>query len=109
MTPKSIIQEKMRPVAECEALLARAEDMVVLDLETTGFSASMHAEILEIGAVRVDLTSGAATGVFERLIKPMNGVVPRKIQEVTHISTDMVRDASYFEEVLPEFSRAPAP
>ena len=103
MDPKSILQEKMRPIDECEALLIQAKDMVVFDLETTGFSASTHAEILEIGAVRVDLASGAPVGVFEKLIKPMNGVVPRKIQEITNITTDMVADAPYYEDVLPAF------
>lgn len=103
MGPNDLLQEKLRPVEECMQLLQQSGDAVVLDIETTGFSPGKHAEIIEIGAVRLDLRAGRAVDKFSRLIKPSNGRIPASIEKVTHITADMVKDADYFEAVLPEF------
>ncbi len=103
MGPEDLLQKTLRSVCECERLLEKAKEIVVADLETTGFSYKAYAEIIEIGAIRVDTKTRKPIGKFSRLIKPMRGIIPPKIESVTGISTEMVRDAAYFEEVLPEF------
>lgn len=60
---------------------------VVLDLETTGLNPLMD-EIIEIGAVRVTLSSKNHTA-FQMLVKPVRKV-PRKITEITGITQEMV-------------------
>jgi len=63
------------------------EQFVVLDLETTGLSASRD-EIIEIGAIRVTLGSDQQLA-FSTLVKPSKRI-PRKITEITGITQGMV-------------------
>jgi len=71
----------------------------VVDLETTGGSADLHA-ITEIGAVKV--LRGELEGTFQSLVDP--GVsVPAFVRLLTGISDDMLVDAPPLDAVLPTF------
>ena len=72
---------------------------VVVDIETTGFSASSD-KITEIGAVKIE--NGVIIEEFNQLIDP--GIpIPWRITEVTGITSDMVAGKPAIEEVLPLF------
>ncbi|MCR5430652.1 MAG: 3'-5' exonuclease [Eubacterium sp.] len=74
-------------------------DYVCVDIETTGIS-PQHAQIIEIGALRV--RDGEVVDTFSQLIDP--GVsVPEEITSLTGITTDMVKGEPSIEIVLPEF------
>jgi DNA polymerase-3 subunit epsilon len=60
--------------------------VVVVDVETTGWLHD-HAEITEIGAVR--LSDGHLTGEFSTLVRPA-GPIPADVTSLTGISEDMV-------------------
>jgi DNA polymerase III epsilon subunit family exonuclease len=60
---------------------------VVVDVETTGLDSDKH-QIIEIGAVKVNRDSDHHT-TFQVLVKP-NGKLPRKIAEMTGITTEML-------------------
>lgn len=66
-----------------------ALDIVVVDVETTGWLAD-QAAITEIGAVR--LSGGHLTGEFSSLIRP-HGPIPPEIIELTGITDEMVSRA----------------
>jgi DNA polymerase III subunit epsilon len=66
-----------------------AYDLVVVDVETTGWLPA-DAAITEIGAVR--LNGGELTGEFSSLVRP-SGPIPADIRELTGITDDMVRRA----------------
>jgi DNA polymerase III subunit epsilon len=66
-----------------------ALDVVVVDVETTGWLAD-QAAITEIGAVR--LNGGVLTGEFSSLIRP-HGPIPPEITELTGITDEMVSGA----------------
>ena len=72
---------------------------MVFDLETMGLNSHEH-EIIEIGAVKLQ-----GTRIVERysqLVNPKK-TIPKKIQELTNISQDMVDNMPTIEEVLPKF------
>ena len=74
-------------------------DYVCVDIETTGIS-PQHAQIIEIGALRV--RDGEVIDTFSQLIDP--GVsVPGEITSLTGITTDMVEGEPSINIVLPEF------
>ena len=72
---------------------------VAFDLETTGLY-PQRDRITEIGAVRVEY--GRETDRFQTLVNP-GMPIPQKVQELTHITDDMVREAPTEAEALPEF------
>lgn len=72
---------------------------VFLDLETTGFSSSIH-EIIEIGALK--FRDGVLIEQFQRRIKPEK-YVPLDIQNLTGITNEMLSDCESITTVLPEF------
>ncbi len=75
-------------------------DYVVFDIETTGIGAS-RCKIIEIGAVRVN-KDGEEIGRFSEFINP--GVpIPYKIQQLTSITDEMVKNAPPIEVILPKF------
>ncbi len=79
--------------------LVHDADLVVVDVETTGWLAD-SAAITEIGAVR--LTAGQPTMEFAALVNP-GRPIPAAITELTGISDDMVAGAPGIGEVLPRF------
>ncbi len=103
MGPGDLLQRTLRSSVEMKKILLCAGEVVVFDLETTGFSADKHAEIIEIGAVRLDLETGKAVEGFHRYVKPQNGAIPARVQALTGITTARVRNEAYIEDVMPEF------
>ena len=74
-------------------------NMVVFDLETTGFS-SENDQIIEFGAVKV--LDGKIVERYSSFVKPTIAIPPH-ITELTSITDEMVQDAPGIEVVLPEF------
>ena len=72
---------------------------VVFDIETTGFSPAVN-KIIEIGAVKVE--GGKIVDRFSTFVNPQVPI-PFRIEELTHISDDMVVDAPTIDVVLPQF------
>ena len=72
----------------------------VVDLETTGGSASGGSMITEIGAVKV--RGGEVLGEFQTLVNP-HTEIPAFIAVLTGISNHMVSDAPSIESALPAF------
>lgn len=75
------------------------DEFVVFDIETTGFSNTMD-RITEIGAVRIK--NNEITETFSALVNPMIPI-PQKIQELTGITPDMVKDQPVIDEVMVKF------
>lgn len=82
--------------------LIGSKTAVVLDIETTGLSLSTMAEIIEIGAVRIDLETKQVIGKFSELVYPTNSKIGPKIQELTGITPSMVENHRTIEDVLPD-------
>ncbi len=75
------------------------DEYVVFDIETTGFS-NVSDEITEIGAVKIK--NKEIVGSFAELVNP-HIPIPLKVQELTGITNDLVKDKPSIEEVLPRF------
>lgn len=85
-------------------MLMNSKEAVVLDIETTGLSLDKHAEILEIGAVKLNIEEQKVVKKYSQLICPAEAfTIPKKITEITAISWDDVKEKPYIEEVLPSF------
>lgn len=82
-----------------EALMLDDAGFVVFDLETTGAKAP-PCRIIEIGAYLV--RSGVVVDEFHSLVNPEEPVPPF-IAALTGISSEMVRAAPIFAEVVPRF------
>ncbi|RMD99665.1 MAG: hypothetical protein D6812_11115 [Deltaproteobacteria bacterium] len=87
------------PSADLWILESPGHRFTVVDLETTGMRPA-EAEIIEIGAVRVE--DRKITETWGKLIRPTRGVPP-EIERLTGISNTMVADAPSLPEVLPDF------
>lgn len=75
------------------------DTFVVFDIETTGFSAA-EDRIIEIGAVKI--TDGVIVDRFSTFVNP-EVPIPFEIQQLTHITDDMVLEAPKIEKALPAF------
>lgn len=99
------IPGKLKSIDELHPLLMSIKEVVVLDIETTGFSLDKHAEIIEIGALRLDVEFSKVIGSFSTFVRPANAfTISAKITQVTNIAWDDVVNAPYIEEVLPKLA-----
>lgn len=72
---------------------------VVFDIETTGLDPE-NCEITEIGAVKVE--GGVIKERFASFVKP-KGKIPKEVQEITHITDEMVANAPSVDDVIRDF------
>lgn len=70
----------------------------VLDLETTGIS-HITEKITEVGIIKIK--DGKEIGTFETFVNPEKHI-PEEVQNITHITDEMVADSPTIEEVLPK-------
>lgn len=82
-----------------EQVYNNSKDFVVFDLETTGLS-KYNDKITEIGAVRIK--DGKIIDVFNELVNP-ECFIPEKIQGLTGITNEMVKDKETIDKILPRF------
>lgn len=73
---------------------------VVFDTETTGFSFSSGAEVVELSAVKV--VNGVIVDTFSTLVKPLNGI-NEEAAKVNHITAEMVQNAPPMSLVFNKF------
>ncbi len=88
-----------RPIVHFSKGQSFKDTFIVFDIETTGFRAHKD-KVTEIGAVKI--VNGQVVDRFSEFVNP--GVpIPQKIQELTHITNETVKDAPPLEVVLPKF------
>jgi DNA polymerase-3 subunit alpha (Gram-positive type) len=76
------------------------DNYVIVDLETTGLNPA-DDKIIEIGAIKI--RADREPEVYNVFVNP--GIpIGRKIQEITGITDDMVRDAAAIEEIIGDFA-----
>ena len=97
---------QLETIESLHPILMEMEECIILDLETTGFSLERHAEIIEIAAVKLDITKKKITNKFKTFVRPSNLFsIPKKITEITRIAWADVENAPYIEEVLPKLAQ----
>ncbi len=74
----------------------------VFDLETTGLNPDRGAEPIEVGGVRI--VRGELSNRFQSFVCP-EGRIPRKVQELTGIGPEDVREAPSVSSVFDDFLR----
>ena len=79
-------------------------EVVVLDIETTGFYPEKGDEIISIGAIKIRNGSVQEDEQFYSLIQ-CNNEIPEEISTLTSITNEQVRDAPPLSEVLMQFFR----
>ncbi len=77
----------------------KLDTFCIFDIETTGFNSNID-KITEIAVCKV--RNGEIIDEFTTFVNPERNI-PEEVQELTHITPDMVKDAPTIDEVLPEF------
>lgn len=86
-------------VVDVEPNVEKSDTFCVFDLETTGFTAGTD-RITEIAVAKV--RNGEIIDEFTTFVNPERPI-PKNVQELTHITEDMVKDAPTIDVVLPQF------
>ena len=81
--------------------MTRADTVIVLDFETTGFSPDYGDRAIEIGAVRIE--NGEVVDRFQALMNPGRRI-NRYIEHYTGITNGMLKDAPPCKEVMHDFA-----
>ncbi len=95
--PTSVPQHPLRP-----QWLYRSPteiNLVFFDLETTGGN-PQNASVTEVAAIRYE--NGIETGRFQTLVNPER-FIPRRVQELTGINTELVKTSPVFRDVIGNF------
>lgn len=96
---------KERKQADSSANIPLADmEVVVVDLETTGFYPDHGDEIISIGAVAMKGERLLLGDSFYTLVKPGRSIPPH-IRSLTGLSNEMVQDAPELVQVLSRFFR----
>jgi DNA polymerase-3 subunit epsilon len=75
-------------------------EYVALDIETTGLDMS-QCEVIEVSGVHV--VNGRETSTFQELVKPEVLPIPRFIEGLTGIKSEVLATARSIDDVLPDF------
>jgi DNA polymerase III subunit epsilon len=94
---ETAVADPQDPSGPSQSLAALPQDLVFVDLETTGGNAARH-RITEIGIVRVE--KGAAVEEWSSLVNP-ECPIPAYIERFTGISNAMVAQAPRFADIAP--------
>ena len=86
-------------VKDVEPVIPPQDTYCVFDLETTGFDADLDG-ITEVAVCKV--RNGKIIDEFTTFVNPEKPI-PYNVQELTHITDDMVKDAPKMSEMIPEF------
>lgn len=86
-------------VVDVEPQFDMPDTFCVFDLETTGFKAGID-KITEIAVAKV--RNGEIIDEFTTFVNPERPI-PKQVQELTHITDDMVENAPKIDEVMPKF------
>ncbi|WP_103107820.1 exonuclease domain-containing protein [Brevibacillus reuszeri] len=100
---RSLSKERRQADSSANIPLAGME-VVVVDLETTGFYPDHGDEIISIGAVAMKGDRLLLGDSFYTLVKPERSIPPH-IRSLTGITDEMVRDAPELVQVLSRFFR----
>lgn len=78
------------------------------DVETTGFKAEEGDRITEVAMLVYELDSDTmvmtAKGKFNTLVNPLRSI-PEVVQQITHITPALVKDAPTWKDVAPKVSK----
>ncbi len=91
--------DDVKDIVENEKGQSLDDACVVFDIETTGFSATRD-RIIEIGAVKV--IEGKIVDKYSTFVNP-DIPIPFEIENLTHITDEMVMDAPMIDVILPQF------
>ena len=86
-------------VRDVEPIVPQFDTYCVFDLETTGFNSDLDG-ITEIAVCKVK--NGEIIDEFTTFVNPEKPI-PFNVQEVTHITDEMVADAPKMDEIIPKF------
>lgn len=85
---------------ETKTRLLASDNYTVVDVETTGLDATW-CEVIEVAAIHIE--SGKIAGTFESLIRPSELPIDPFIEQLTHITTEMLESAPSADSVFPRF------